>query len=175
MKFDSCLMMKRKLICLLIVTLPFLAFTSHKFYVSVTHVNYVEEQDAFQMTTRIFIDDLEALLLERYDIKASLATPEELSLADDYIERYLKTKLLIRLDGEIREYNFLGKRYDNDVVICYLEIPQVNQPDLQTLEVQNEVLTEMFEDQQNLVHLNIRGKKKSFVLYKESNKGMLNL
>ena len=168
-------MMKRKLIYLFLLTLPLLGFTAHKFYVSVTHVNYVEKEDAFQITTRIFIDDLEALLLERYGINAGLATPEESSTADAYIEKYLKAKLLIKLDGELRQYEFLGKRYDNDVLICYLEIAEVNRPDLQTLEVQNEVLTEMFEDQQNLVHLRVRGKKKSFVLFKESNKGMLNL
>ncbi len=167
--------MKRKLIYLLLIALPLVGFTAHKFYVSVTHVNYKEKEDAIQITTRIFIDDLEATLLERYGQQTSLATPQELDVADGFIEKYLKTKLLVRLNGEIRAYNFLGKRYDNDVVICYLEIPEVHLAEMQTLEIQNEVLTEMFEDQQNLVHLNIMGKKKSFILYRESNKGMLNL
>ncbi|MBT8211375.1 MAG: hypothetical protein KJP14_12685 [Eudoraea sp.] len=168
--------MKRIHIYLIILVLPLLAFSvSHKFYVSVTHVNYVEKDDAIQITTRIFIDDLEAVLLERYGVKTSLATPEEGSTANAYIEKYLKTKLLIRLNQEIRAYDFLGKRYDNDVIICYLEIPQVNLPDLNNIEVQNEILTDLFEEQQNLVHLKIKGKKKSFVLFKESNKGMLNL
>ena len=168
-------MMRKKLIYLFLLTLPLLSFTKHKFYVSVTHVNYVEKQDAFQITTRIFIDDLEALLLERYGIQAGLATPEESSVADDYIEKYLKTKMLFRFNGELQKYDFLGKRYDNDVIICYLEITQVNLSGLQSLEVQNEILTDLFEEQQNLVHLNISGKKKRFVLFKESNKGMLNL
>ncbi len=167
--------MKRKLIYLFLLSLPLLGFTAHKFYVSVTNIKYAENEDALQITTRIFIDDMEALLLERYDIEAGLATPKESSTVDEYIEKYLKAKLIIWLDGEIRSYKFLGKRYDNDVLICYLEIAEVNRPDLQTLEIQNEVLTEMFEEQQNLVHFNIMGKKKSFVLYKENNKGMLNL
>lgn len=175
MDFDVIKTMKKKLICLFILALPLLSFTAHKFYVSVTHVNYVENEHAFQITTRVFIDDLEALLLERYDIQARLATPEESSVADSYIEKYLKAKLLIKIDGELQEYQFLGKRYDNDVLICYLEITRVNRPNMKSLEVQNEILTEMFEEQQNLVHLKIRGKKKSFVLYRESNKGMLNL
>ncbi|MCX2719248.1 DUF6702 family protein [Lentiprolixibacter aurantiacus] len=168
-------MMKRKLICLFLLTMPLLGFTAHKFYVSVTHVNYVEKDDAFQITTRIFIDDFEAVLLERYGVKTALATPGESSVADSYIEKYLRAKLQIKLDGELQKYKFLGKRYDNDVIICYLEITQVNRPGMKSLEVQNEILTEMFEEQQNLVHLKVQGKKKSFVLYKESNKGMLNL
>ena len=168
--------MKRIPIYLILLVLPLLAFSvAHKFYVSVTHVNYAEKDDAIQITTRIFIDDLEAVLLERYGVKTKLATPEETTLANDYIEKYLKTKLLIRLNQETRVYDFLGKRYDNDVVICYLEIPQVNMPDFNSIEIQNEILTDLFEEQQNLVHLKIKGKKKSFVLFKESNKGMLNL
>ena len=168
--------MKKLPVYFLILVLPLLAFSGlHKFYVSVTHVNYSEKEDALQITTRIFIDDLEAVLLERYGVKTLMATPKESELTDQYIEKYLKTKLLIELNEEKREYNFLGKRFDNDVVICYLEIPEVALPNLESVRVQNEVLTDLFEEQQNLVHLKIKGKKKSFVLYKESNKGMLNL
>ncbi len=169
-------MMKKIPIYLLLLVLPLLAFSGlHKFYVSVTNVNYAEKEDAFQITTRIFVDDLEAVLLERYGVKTFLATPKESELSDMYIEKYLKTKLLIELNGQKRAYNFLGKRYDNDVVICYLEMPEVVISELKSIAVQNEVLTDLFEEQQNLVHLKIKGKKKSFVLFKESNKGMLNL
>lgn len=168
--------MRRIPIYLLLLVLPLLAFSGlHKFYVSVTNVNYSEKEDALQITTRIFIDDLEAVLLERYGVKTLLATPQESELSDMYIEKYLNTKLLIELNQEKRNYNFLGKRYDNDVVICYLEIPEIGLPDLESIGIQNEVLTDLFEEQQNLVHFKVKGKKRSFVLYKESNKGMLNL
>ncbi|MDX1315859.1 MAG: DUF6702 family protein [Eudoraea sp.] len=168
--------MKRMPVYLLLLVLPLLAFSGlHKFYVSVTNVNYSEKEDALQITTRIFIDDLEAVLLERYEVKSLLATPQESELADMYIEKYLKSKLLFELNQEKRKYNFLGKRYDNDVVICYLEIPEVGLPNLESIEIQNEVLTDLFEEQQNLVHFKVKGKKRSFVLFKESNKGMLNL
>jgi len=40
----------------------------HKFYLSVTQVNYSEKEHSLQMTSRIFIDDLNNLLLKRYGI-----------------------------------------------------------------------------------------------------------
>ena len=167
--------MKAKKLFLLMV-LPLMAFTIvHKFYVSVTNVNYAEKEDALQITTRIFIDDFEAVLLERYDIQTKLATDKESPIADEYIEKYLRTKLVFRLNNEVRAFDFLGKRYDNDVMICYLELNKVEYPMLKNLEIQNEILTDLFEEQQNVVHLKIKDKKKSFVLIKESNKGMLNL
>lgn len=166
--------MKKKIVLILFV-LPLLSFTVHKFYVSVTNINYAEDSKAFQITTRIFIDDLEALLEERYGISAALATPQELEIADDYIEKYLKAKLVIQLNNEKTEYNFLGKKYDNDVVICYLEIDNIDLNTLKSIEVENEILTDLYEEQKNLVHIKYKGKKKSFVLIKSDTKGMLNL
>lgn len=156
--------------------LPLLAFTvAHKFYVSVTNIFYSEKDQALQITSRIFIDDFEQVLLERYGMETQLATDSEAALANDYIEKYLKTKFLLFIDGEQRQYNFLGKKYDNDIMICYLEVPQVDIDIIKSIEVQNELLTDLFDEQQNVVHFKIKGKKKSFVLIRENNKGMLNL
>ncbi len=161
---------------LFLIILPLLAFTvAHKFYVSVTNINYSEKDKAFQITSRIFIDDLEAVLKERYGIEARLATEEESPIADEYIEKYFRAKFLITLNGTVAPYNFLGKKYDADVIICYLEIPEIQFETLRSIEIQNEILTDMFEEQKNLVHIKWEGKKKSFILIKENNKGMLNL
>jgi len=161
---------------LFILILPLLAFTvAHKFYVSVTNIFYSEKDQALQITSRIFIDDFEQVLLERYGMETQLATDSEAALANDYIEKYLKTKFLLFIDGEQRQYNFLGKKYDNDIMICYLEVPQVDIDIIKSIEVQNELLTDLFDEQQNVVHFKIKGKKKSFVLIRENNKGMLNL
>jgi len=160
---------------LLGILLLFSFTTAHKFYLSVTNVVYSEEDASFQITTRIFIDDLEDVLEERYGIKAELATKNEANMADSYIAKYLKTKFTMELNGRVVPYNFLGKEYDNDVIICYLELENVDFDQLKTIAIQNEVLTDLFEEQQNVVHLKWKGQKKSFVLIKENNKGMLNL
>jgi uncharacterized protein YuzE len=81
----------------------------------------------------------------------------------------------VELDGEPANYTFLGKRYDTDVVICYLEISNVNLSETKTMSVQNEILTDLFDEQKNIVHVKWKKNKKSFVLIRENNKGMLNL
>lgn len=160
----------------LILLLPILAFTvAHKFYLSVTNIVYSEKDDALQITTRIFIEDLERVLEERYDIKTYLDSDKESKLANEYIEKYLRTKFVIQIDGENRSYNFLGKKYDTDIVLCFMEVPKVDLPKIKVIQVQNEVLTDIFDEQQNVVHFKINGKKKSFVLTKSDTKGMLNL
>lgn len=167
---------KAKIWVLPLVILLFFSFSSaHKFYVSVTNISYSEDDKAFQITSRVFIDDLDKLLKERYGVEAKLATPKESKIADEYIEKYFRTKFVVEFDGEIVPYNFLGKRYDTDVVICYLEIPDVDLSEIKTMSVQNEVLTDLFDEQKNVVHIKWKGNKKSFVLIRENNKGMLNL
>lgn len=148
--------------------------TLHKYYLSVTNMQYSEKTDSFQITSRIFIDDLEEALEERYGINAELATSDEAKVSNAYIEKYFRAKFAIELNGEIAKYTFLGKKYEEDVVICYLELKNINFTDLQSISIQNEILTDLFEEQQNVVHLKWKGQKKSFVLIKENNKGMLN-
>jgi hypothetical protein len=155
---------------------PLVSFTeAHKFYVSVTNVEYSEKEESLQVISRIFIDDLESVLLQRYDMKADLATPEESDQALAYIERYFNARFTVFVNGSAREYTFLGRKYDKDQVICYLEITGLPKTSLESVGVQNEILMDIFDEQKNLVHLKILGAKKSFVLIRENNKGMLNL
>ena len=79
------------------------------------------------------------------------------------------------MNGETVKYNFIGKKYDTDMVICYLEVTDVPLKNLKQIGIQNEVLTDIYDDQQNVVHFKINGKKKSHVLIKSHTKGMLNL
>lgn len=161
---------------ILFLGLSLLSMTvAHKFYVSVTNIRYSEAEETFQITTRVFIDDLEAVLLERYGVKTSLATDAEVNDANAYIEKYLNRKMVFKVNGEHVPYTFLGKEYETDIAICYLELPVGPLSEISTLEIQNDVLTDMFEEQQNVVHFRIADKRKSFVLIRESNKGMLNL
>ena len=105
----------------------------------------------------------------------NLATKKESGEANFYIEKYMRSKLVISADNAIKDFVFLGKKYDNDLVICYLEVEDIDLPKHETLAVENDILTDLFDEQQNIVHFRINGEKKSFVLVKENNKGMLNL
>ena len=53
---------------LILAIITSIAFVSaHKYYVSITKIEYVSEKQSVQIITRIFIDDLEKLLKERFD------------------------------------------------------------------------------------------------------------
>ena len=161
---------------LLLLILPLFAFAgAHKFYISVTNVDYSEKDQAVQIITRVFIDDMNAVLKERYEFATSLGTDKESSVDKEYLERYLRTKFMVEINGKTVKYDFIGHKYDSDMVICYLEVPNIPLETLKQIGITNEVLTDIYDDQQNVVHMKVKGQKKSHVLVKSRPKGMLNL
>ena len=157
---------------LFLILVPLIAFTGiNKYYISVTQINYIEDKQSVQITSRIFIDDFERLLRDRYDESIILADKDESELVDVYMESYLKEKLKIKINNDLSNLIFIGKEYDADIVKCYLEIEGVKQ--ITTFEVSNKVLFDVFVDQQNIVKTKINSKQKSFILYPQKDSAVL--
>lgn len=163
--------LQRFLIFILIV--PLFAFTTvHKFYVSVTNIEHSTTDKALQITTRIFIDDFQRVLKERYDFQEELGTEKNSAEVDRLMKKYLTKKIKIWVNGEAKTFNFIGKEYKDDITICYMEIEGVDK--VTSVEIQNSVLYDIEEDQQNLVHVKVNNTRKSLLLVKENDKGLLN-
>lgn len=147
------------------------SFMLHKFYVGIYQVNYVAKKKEVQITARIFIDDFEKALEKRYKKKLYLATSKENAEANTLISSYLTEKFQIKINNSNKTLKFLGKETEDNVLICYLTAP-VNEK-ITSIEIVNSVLTEMFSEQQNIVHANINGNKKSLLLTDSEPEGNL--
>jgi hypothetical protein len=165
--------MKRIKIFLVIVILPLMAFSGfHKYYISVTEVDYIKDKQSVQITSRIFIDDFEKVLRERYNENVVLAGKEETKDVNKYIETYLRSKIRVRINDHDMNLIFIGKEYDIDIIQCYIEIQNVKQ--VNSIEITNEVLFDLFEDQQNMIKTKINSKQKSFLLNQNNKIAVLN-
>lgn len=161
-----------KYLLLLVIFPLLLSVNSHKFYVSVTEVEFVRPQKTVQIISRIFIDDLENALREHYLSTITFDSKNESQEVNTYLERYLQERMAIRINGKLASFKFIGKEYDNDILFCYLEITNI--PNIDSFEIINKILFESFEDQQNIIKLNINKQQKSFVLVNENTKAILN-
>jgi hypothetical protein len=161
--------MKRLSILLIFPLFAFVA--THKYYISVTQIDYLQNKQSVQITTRIFIDDLEKLLRERYDETITLTGENEPSTADLYIERYLNEKIKIKINNKVASLSFIGKEYDVDLVKCYLEIEGVKK--IESFEISNEVLFDLYSDQQNIIKTKINSQQKSVILIPQNRSALL--
>ena len=158
---------------LLFFIIPLFAFTTlHKYYISVTQINYIEEKQSVQITSRIFIDDFENILRQRYDESITLAGKEEPKTINTFIEKYLKEKIAIKINNNETIITFIGKEYEGDIMRCYLEIEGVES--IQSIEISNKILFDLFEDQQNIVKTKINSKQKSVIQTYQDNITLLN-
>ncbi|MCV6629575.1 MAG: hypothetical protein OIF50_06920 [Flavobacteriaceae bacterium] len=166
----------RKIIVLVLLSLPLLSNTNlHKYYVSVSVMHYNSKEQSLQIISRIFIDDLEQVLNDRYDYVGHLATKKEKQNSQYYIEKYVKAKMRFWKEGKELDLEYIGREYEDDMIKVYLELPNTQADILQKLSLRNEVLFDMFPEQQNIMHLKVGNRRKSYIFTRESDKALLKL
>ncbi len=138
------------------------SFVLHKFYVSVTQIDYVPNKKRVEITSRIFIDDLEKALTKKYQKKPNITSSNELPEAEEWIKTYIKEKIKVSINKKPQVIEYLAKEVEGDVLIIYTKIAISKK--INTFDIYNALLTEVYTDQQNIVHININGNKKSILL-----------
>ena len=156
---------------LLTCVVLFSSMALHKFYVAVFQIEHVPSKKVVQMTSRIFIDDLENALVKKYNKKFYLGTSTEVEGTDSHLKQYLTEKITIKINGKESSITYLGKETEDDVLICYYTLPAKGE--IKSIEVSNTALFEMFADQQNIIHTKINSNKKSLLLTNDNPKGLL--
>lgn len=165
--------MKKAVVCILLgfFLVSFNSFNVHKFYMAIYQINFAPEKKMLQITSRIFIDDLNKTLEKKHNRKFFLGTEKE--TADDLVlmKKYLAENFAIKVNGQPKIIKFLSKELDGDVLVCYLKIIDISK--INSLEIFNSVLIDCFAEQQNIIHVTVFGIKKSFLFTETSTKQVL--
>jgi hypothetical protein len=143
------------------------AFEIHKFYMAIFQVNYAPEKKMLQITSRIFMDDLNLALEKKYGKKTNLGLEKETVEDLNLLKKYFNENLIIKVNGQTKPVVFLSKDVEGYVLICYCRVSDVAK--LQSAEITNTVLSHWNSEQQNILHCTAFGEKKT-VLFTASNK-----
>lgn len=152
---------------ILLHILTSLLFALHPFHVSVMSVDHSPEEQSLQITLKLFADDLEEAMNKPAFKPANqpyidvLNPPDEQQLNKN-IDRYLSEHLLLTVNGEVVHAQFLGKEIEELAMWCYLEAKAVNK--IEHLTVKSTIMTDTFDDQVNIVHVNYQQQTKSMKL-----------
>jgi hypothetical protein len=143
----------------------------HPMHISVTDIEYDEKEKSLEIMSRVFMDDLEVALRERFKApELDVLSPKGRTL-DDMMREYFSEKFTISLDRKLQKINYLGHEADGDSFVFYIEVTSVRK--WKDIEVTSSILMEKFDDQSNMVHVTVRGDVKSLRLKKDTPTGKL--
>lgn len=164
-------------------------YDNHPYYISLVNMYWNEETKTYQVSIRLFWDDLEQALEEKHGNKAYLATEWEIEQANKWIFEYLDehVKVWTVTSGTTRDashgleqdanldpsslqsdqsvsWTWIGREDEMDVVWCYIESDIIEDPKQIALDVT--IFHELFRTQTNLVNLTLSSNEKS-MLYRK--------
>jgi hypothetical protein len=134
--------------------------TRHDFHTSLAEVQYNPAERTLEVSLRVFTDDLESALSKDNGGKTIRVTDDP--AADPFIKNYLSRYFsVVDAANRRKPVHLLGKEITVDVTWIYFEIREVES--LTGKRLQNAVLTELFDDQINMVNFVTPSGKRSFL------------
>ena len=109
---------------------------------------------------------------ERYDETLIVDPDADQEKLDKYLSKYLSQKIEITVNGTSQKLVFIGKEYEDDYVVCYIEASDIQS--IKSVKIKNTLLMDLYKEQKNMVHTNILGKKKSLLLQDGKTQALLN-
>lgn len=129
----------------------------HPFYVCVTEINHNETDKTLEVTCKIFTDDFEKVLTQKYKTVISLAEPKDKALLNSRIAAYVQERLSIKADSKPVSYTYLGFEKEDDAVYCYMQVDNI--ASVKKIEVYNSMLHDLNNNQINIMHVTVKGKR----------------
>lgn len=154
------------------VLLFFHLFFFHPLHLSVSEIFHNPETKSLEITQRIFADDLEEALRHFSKRRIDVLNPKDPEAFSMVLQQYLNHNFQLQLNGKVIKPNYIGYEVEDDALWVYMEVPKVKK--LKEIAVQNTLFFEMFDDQTNLINVDIEGKIRSLKLTEGEKSGRLN-
>ncbi len=150
--------------------LNFCFLFGHPIKMTTGKITYNTDSKKLELVINFFLDDFSKCMQDVYRVPAEmfLEINEETSA---YIVDYIQKKLHIAINNKKLsiEYNTMSFIEDNVLQVkLYINIQKITY--IETLEIQNELLLEVFNDQSNIIHVQIDPEAKtSFYRFAKGN------
>lgn len=139
--------------------LPANAGTKHPYYISVVEINHNASEKSLEISCKIFTNDFEETLEKNYKTKVDLVNPPDKGAMDKLVNDYIHKNLAVKVDGKSTPYTYVGFEKQDEAIYCYFEIDNV--PAVKKIDVSNSILHDFSDQQINIVHCVVGGKRQS--------------
>ena len=162
------------LILLSIIVLPHKKI-AHEFYISHTSIKHNSKNQELFIRIKLFVNDLEESLSQNQNLTLGLWKNLSIENSEPYIEQYLQSKLSVSINNKPVEIQFIEKKMEADqfaednIITCELEACNVTK--IRKIRIRNNLLTESFDSQVNIVEINANGNRRTLNLDKKLPEG----
>lgn len=119
--------------------------------------------NSFEITMRVFTDDFQKAI-EDVSGKKTVVLNEE--AFEPYIKKYINKHFAFVKGKDVKFANYLGIEAEPDASWIYLELPYTKE--LESYNVLNSVLMELFDDQNNLLNVIKNDERHTLIFEKDS-------
>ena len=130
----------------------------HPVHVSITNMEYSKEREEFDISMRIFKDDLQTAINHSYDTNINLVDITGQTDQIKHINRYINDAFYVKSNGKTFPIKPIHHEItDEAILLSYsCQVPD----DLTSIEIRNTILMDIYHDQTNLVIFSYTGREK---------------
>ena len=133
----------------------------HPLHLSVVEINHSQEDKTLEITCRIFRDDFEKILIQNNKTRVDLINPANKAAMEKLVNEYIYQHLRIKTGGKQINLTGIGFEFERseDAIYSYFQAENISA--IKNIEVMNTILYDLFDDQQNILHVTVGGNRKS--------------
>ncbi len=161
--------MKAFFLALVLIT----SSSAHKFHVSVMEIEYDPQNRKYEISQKIFLDDIELALKNFHRLEKLDVLNMSSSHLDSLLTPYLTKHISIVSNEKKLALELVGSEVEGAVIWCYVQSKKTRAPKRVTLT--NTTLIQEYDDQNNIIHFTKGEYKKSFRLTPKENSRSLEL
>lgn len=134
----------------------------HPFFVSVIDIKHNAKDKTIEISTKIFVDDLEAILKKNNNKTFDLSNTTLKSETNAVVAKYLQSKLQLTINGKPQTIKYIGYEIQKESVWIYAEVEDVTT--LKKLSINCSLLYDYQEKQMNIFNIKANGGEKNYKL-----------
>jgi len=131
----------------------------HPYYVSVVEVNHNAAEKLLEISCKVFTNDFEETLEKNYKTKVDLANPTDKAAMDKLVNDYIKKHLSFKVDGRLVTFGYVGFEREDEAIYSYFQVDNV--ASLKKIDVTTSILHDFTDQQINIIHCIVGGKRQS--------------
>jgi len=131
----------------------------HPYYISVVEVNHNAAEKTLEISCKIFTNDFETTLEKNYKTRVDLVNPADKGAMDKLISDYIKKHLLFKVDGKQADFSYVGFEKEDEAIYSYFQVNNI--ANLKKIEITNSILHDFSDQQINIIHCTVGGKRQS--------------